>query len=185
MRSQRIGFVAALGALLAIVSVPAGSARPAEAGRKPITRIVFSAWDLDAQQIYSVESSGAGMAQLTFEPSGSPLSSPDGRRIAFLRSGIWLIKPDGSGQHRLFPRGSQLAWAPDSKRLAFVTEDGLYVIGTDGNGQRLIVRGHVGNPTWSPDGRSLAFSRADRVVVWRNGHQRTIAHGSGPVQALA
>ena len=55
--------------------------------------------------------------------------SPDGRLIAFGRGtgwpsyqplGIWTIRPNGHGLHRLLARGGDPVFSPDGRRLAFV-----------------------------------------------------------------
>ena len=74
---------------------------------------------------------GAGTPAVDFtqgERDGSPKFSPDGRTIAFLRPDdagqrqIWLIPVDGGEARQLtHARGNiiDLAWAPDSGRLAY------------------------------------------------------------------
>ncbi len=60
------------------------------------------------------------------------------------------------------------AWAPDGRRLAFVSErDGdaeIYVMKADGSAQENLTRqpANDSHPSWSPDGRKIAFvSRRD------------------------
>jgi Tol biopolymer transport system component len=42
-----------------------------------------------------------------------------------------------------------LAWSPDGSRLAFDTDDGIWVVGFDGSGLRMVIR-HGANPNWCP-----------------------------------
>lgn len=71
--------------------------------------------------------------QITFEtdPSvaiGVPIWSPDGRWIAFVSTkgndrfifGVWVVRPDGSDQRQLVPRGLGVAWSPNSDALYYV-----------------------------------------------------------------
>ena len=60
--------------------------------------------------------------------------------------------------------GMYPTWSPDGTRLAFMSWRGgptaVYVMNTDGSGQRQVVRMSAGSaidPRWSPDGRSLLF----------------------------
>jgi hypothetical protein len=169
------------------------AARPA---RVAPTRIVFAAivaYNGGQSQIYSVEPSGRGTAQLTFgsESASAPLPSPDGRSIAFERgSSIWLMRPNGNGQRLLVKRGLEPAWAPDSRRIAYVSGTkvdrlGIGVVRVEGAGSRVLVRGDVYSPRWSPDGHSLVFLRATggppvsyAVAVVRGGKERIVAANS-------
>ncbi|HSB40140.1 MAG TPA: hypothetical protein VLD13_13710, partial [Gaiellaceae bacterium] len=117
--------------------------------------------------------------------------SPDGGSVA-LRSyrgdgGIYLAAIDGSGLLRLEtpPVGAnydtppvELAWAPDSSRLAMTSGDGaaarLTVVGP-GRAPLLLARKLVFQPAWSPDGRlvtgfvgrGISAYRATGGLAWR------------------
>ena len=83
--------------------------------------------------------------------------------IAFARDdGIYVARADGSGVRRLWRgHGSDLAWSPDGRKLAFARgelgELGIWVINANGRAQLRIVRERATSPTWSPDGRRIAF----------------------------
>jgi hypothetical protein len=72
------------------------------------------------------------------------------------------------------------AWTPDSRRIAYVSVDaqehrlGIRTVGLNGAGRRLLVGGEAAGPSWSPDGRSLAFGRRGSLVVLRAGRQRRV-----------
>jgi Tol biopolymer transport system component len=101
--------------------------------------------------------------------------SPDGSRVAYVDGmGDWgnsirVMDADGSHVRVLvdWTRGRQkeamdnhvyrLAWSPDGSRLAFETDDGIWVVGSDGSGLRMMIP-HGHNPTWSPDGSRLAYA---------------------------
>lgn len=84
--------------LLAAILVGSGSA-PAS----PPSRIVVTSDRTGLQQLYSVEPSGHGLAQLTFGTGrGLPVASPDGRFVAAIDpSGLWVMRADGSGARRV------------------------------------------------------------------------------------
>lgn len=107
----------------------------------------------------------------------------------FEESTLYLADADGSHVRRLGAapvHGVSPAWSPDGKRLAFVSfADGnapscptgscppsgeLYVIGADGSSLARLTRSRADDehPTWSPDGRRIAF--ASGFNLRRQGH---------------
>lgn len=118
----------------------------------------------------------------------SRLASPD---APLGQATLYLADADGSHVRQLgasAARGVSPAWSPDGKRLAFVSfadandpsceaascppSGELYVIGADGSGLRRLTRSRADDehPTWSPDGRRIAFSSG--FSLRRQGHAR-------------
>jgi Tol biopolymer transport system component len=115
-----------------------------------------------------------------------PSWAPDGGWIVFLRidartrtSGIWLVRPDGSGLHRILrhlPNVSDPVWSPRGDRL--VVSDGarLLVVAPDGSQRRVLTLlaadakgGRVDpEPAWSPDGNEVVFVQVRRGGVSRS-----------------
>lgn len=101
--------------------------------------------------------------------------SPDGKLLAVARgSGLWLHRvKTGRALRKVGPRKAvTFDWSPDGRRLVYATryqqreiEGGaaggnLFVVGRDGRNRRsLVQREDVAEtePTWSPDGRTVAF----------------------------
>jgi Tol biopolymer transport system component len=129
-----------------------------------------------------VRPDGTGSRTLTRRLPGihGPLWSPDGTRVAFARGKPGTLSPDeplyvigADGKHlRSVGRGHSMHWSPDGRSLVFVDVHGLNVSGSSRRSpaagrivvvdvrsgrRRLIARGD--SPTWSPDGKRVAFQR--------------------------
>ncbi len=77
-----------------------------------------------------------------------------------------------------------LAWAPDGSMLAYLYATELRVLRQDGSGSRLLARNVTDTPTWSPDGRSLAFA-ADglRIAAVAGGKSRLLTRAGSTAPA--
>jgi dipeptidyl aminopeptidase/acylaminoacyl peptidase len=104
--------------------------------------------------------------------------SPDGRQVAWVESvsggasAIYVAPVDGGAQPRRVTAGAgnssyaedSVAWSPDSKRLAFLSDARsrgqaqLYVADISAGGTRKLtsVKGFLASPGWSPDGKTIA-----------------------------
>jgi Tol biopolymer transport system component len=124
--------------------------------------------------IFIVPAAGGEPKQLTTESDkvafGSVAWSPDGKLLACLSGDVRVIPAEG-GQSRAVTKLSQgfevnieLAWSPDSRRIAFndYPGGGIKIVSLD-DGQLVDV--NTGVPTtrlyhldWSPDGEKLVFA---------------------------
>jgi Tol biopolymer transport system component len=82
--------------------------------------------------------------------------SPDGSQLAFHSAGgIYLVRGDGSGLHRISTSGGQPIWSPDGSRIAFTRGGELFTMAPDGSDVTLL-EGVVVVPnyawTWNPAG---------------------------------
>jgi Tol biopolymer transport system component len=137
----------------------------------------------DNTDIYVKMVGSSEVRRLTTDPARDtePSWSPDGRQIAFLRSlpggapAIHLISPLGGSDRKLSDLGAasaRLSWSPDGQWLATgfpallpagvpSKVRGIRLISVPG-GETVTVTSpsapaHHTNPTFSPDGRSLAY----------------------------
>ena len=115
--------------------------------------------------------------------------SPDGKKIAFVARGevFATSAADGGDAVRVTRTPSiesQLAWAPDSRRLAYASNrDGAWHIFSYEfvqNKETQLTRGPASDvqARWSPDGRQLAFVRDAREL-----HELDVAAGRDQVVA--
>jgi Tol biopolymer transport system component len=117
-----------------------------------------------------------------------PAFSADGRSIAFTATvgrepQIFVIKPDGSGRRRLTGRSSGAAnpsFSSNGRKVVFDSHDALFVINADGSQQQRLA-GDAVVPSFSPDGRRIAFFRPGTGGIWTmsadGSHQRRITAG--------
>lgn len=112
---------------------------------------------------------------------GQRLSIPSGAEglIAYFSSrgghdDLWLFNPR-TGANRPLTNGlgasfSTPVWSPDSRRIAFAGKNGVvYVVGvTTGSlaGIDQLDEGEGGVLDWSPDGRKLAYTKRDRILIY-------------------
>ena len=146
-----------------------------------------TAWSPDGRRIaFITRMAGVGRVSLMTADGGdqrsltgpvgsasAPAWSPDGRLIAFLtQSGgsgaeLYVTGTDFGGIRRIptpatgvVPGVTEFVWLPDGQHIAYTTRAGpaqsdISVVRLDGGVPRYFAFGHT--PSWSPDGRRVAF----------------------------
>jgi dipeptidyl aminopeptidase/acylaminoacyl peptidase len=166
-RSSRVSvFVVTLFALAAFAAY--ASAQPAPSAQTPDRAHI--------EEVLSGINHGHSVGQVAVSPDGKHLAWIEGARsnaeihvapFDDLKKSDRITAADKSDQHC---RESQLAWAPDSKALAFLSDcarpgeqQDLYLSHLDGKAaQRLTtLNGYVEEPAFSPDGSRIAFLYVD------------------------
>jgi tricorn protease len=131
-------------------------------------------------ELFSIPTDKGEVRRITETPGAretDPRWSPDGKWIAFVsdRSGrdeVWLCDERGGGLKKVSDGESQkgqIAWAPDSKALAYVASDRkLYKYGLE-DGKTMVLAsgevvgfggGAVNQPQFAPDGKWIAYIKA-------------------------
>lgn len=117
--------------------------------------------------------------------------SPDGKKLALLlRGDVFAADAKEGGEAArvtatVAPEGRP-AWAPDSRRLVYASwREGcarLYLYDFATRAERVLTAGGDDvNPTWSPDGKTVAFVRAGReirTVDVATGSERLVVTGA-------
>jgi dipeptidyl aminopeptidase/acylaminoacyl peptidase len=170
-----------------LVASPAGSTIAwtfNERGVRNIYAATGPAFEAHKVTAYT-DDDGQELTQLSF--------SKDGKTIVYVRGGdhgsnrgsetppnpaelpiqpkiqIWSAPATG-GSPKLLADGDEPAIAPDSERVAFVRNRQIWTVPIDGSKQAqglFYARGNSEAPSWSPDGRTLAFisSRTDHSFI--------------------
>ena len=141
----------------------------------------------DQDRLYFQQVGGGQARDLlpsSFDGGSQPSVSPDGLQIAFRSErdggGIFVMGFMGESVRRVTGFGFNPAWSPDGQEILCATEgvsgpltrrhtSQIYRVNLATGQRRLVHKGDAVQPTWSPDGRWIAywgFSDSGQRVIW-------------------
>ena len=170
-------------------------------GREIVFEHNFKIWKLDTESGKTAEveiqrrgaPAGPAVEHLRLTDQISELQlSPDGKKVAFIVRGevFAASATDGGDAARVSVSGadeSQLAWSPDSRRLAYASDreatPHLFVYDFNTNTETQLTRGQYDDstPLFSPDGKTLSFIRGAkelRVLDLNTKQERVVVSGT-------
>jgi WD40-like Beta Propeller Repeat/Lysyl oxidase len=135
----------------------------------------------------SLVAASLSVAGSSAAPRPAPWATLAFARADAVGGGVYLA---GGRRVSHFRRGSDPAWSPDGRRLAFVAPGAggagdVFVADADGKHKGRITRTDrvaEASPSWSPDGRHLVVERGGRLIVLRadGGAERRLGVGLEP-----
>ena len=155
--------------------------------------LLFAANLEDAWHIYAVDPETGEERELTEGVRDYDSDwSPDGTKIVYgseTDGGSEIVIADADGSNPVsIAEGESPSWSPDGTRIAYSSEGRIWIVNVDGSDAHPVTdpvssggetvsfpSSYDWNPSWAPDGRSIAYTRlvSERLAPMPNGEGRT------------
>ncbi len=140
--------------------------------------------------IYRMNEAGGDLRPIAPSPDGGFAVSPDGSRIAFSDSTLWITNSDGSGLREIWDGDSYWhGFTPGGEAVVTITDERIVSVPLDGSAPRILFAINpandyetIGDSYFSPDRRTVIFP------LWTSyeaGEYRVLDVETGQVAALA
>jgi TolB protein len=167
------------GIIISILFIPSCDQSVGPMGGNYHNKILFTSNRSGKSQLYMMNPDGTDIQQLTSGEYSYSAGrwSPDVSKIVcntnenLTTAGMEMVVMNADGTNRsLLGVGSQMAWSPDGKKIAFMllpsSELGdlttyIYRVNIDGTDSFQLTNNKSvwdGTPSWSPDGKKIAFA---------------------------
>jgi hypothetical protein len=121
------------------------------------SRLVFTGRVAGKPNLFVVNADGTGLRRLTSAGGSAPAWSSKGEIAYSARGKIWRLRPGGA---RIYvATGARPDWSPSGKAIVYVLRGSVYRLTVSGGARRRLVHRRAASAAFSPDGRSIAFSR--------------------------
>ncbi|WP_327007379.1 hypothetical protein OHA72_09020 [Dactylosporangium sp. NBC_01737] len=86
-------------------------------------------------------------------------AATDGKTVAYVRAGV-IYSSNGTDEVRLTEDevNARPRFSPDGSKLAYLHNDTVWVMNADGGDKHQVSDRTAGGPSWSPDGRWIAYA---------------------------
>jgi Tol biopolymer transport system component len=143
--------------------------------------LVFTATGMNDRELYVADAATGRATALTRNSidDNAPAISPDGRSVAFVRSGAVYVMSLADRRGRRLHAGDTPAWSPAGDALAVGVESKVEILDVRTGAVRRVVSAGM-EPAWAPDGSAIAFTR--NAQIWAAAPDGSAPHPvtSGP-----